>query len=138
MSDFARDQDIRTILENSRKIAVVGLSPKPYRPSHGVAAFLQNMGYKIIPVNPNIDVVLDEQSYPDISTLPNDVDTVVVFRKPRYVEAIVDEVLRHATIKYLWLQEGVVDETAATKGRKSGLTVVMDRCMLKEYRKIKD
>lgn len=135
MTNFARDEDMKMVLKNSRRIAVVGLSPKQSRPSYGVAHFLQNAGYEIIPVNPNTDEVLGKRSYPHISSIPGDIDAVDVFRKSEYVTQIVDDVLEDGRAKYVWLQEGVIDEAAAARAREAGLTVVMDRCMLKEYQR---
>jgi len=138
MTNFARDDDVKMVLKNSRRIAVIGLSPKQYRPSYGVAHFLQHAGYEIIPVNPNTDEVLGKQSYPNIAAIPGDIDTVDVFRKSQYVAAIVDDVIEDGRAKYLWLQEGVINEAAVNRAREAGLTVVMDRCMLKEYQRVKD
>jgi len=133
MTDFAREDDIRTILATTRTIAVVGLSQKPYRPSHGVSEYLQSHGYRILPVNPAYREVLGERCYPRLADLPEQPDTVDVFRNPHYVADLVDEVIA-AGIPNLWLQEGVIDEAAARKARAAGLRVVMDRCMLKEHR----
>jgi len=137
MTNFTRDEDIKMVLKNSQHIAVIGLSPKQYRPSFGVANFLQNVGYEITPVNPNADEVLGEQSYPDISSIPGDIDMVDVFRKSKYVADIVDDVIEDGRAKYLWLQEGVIDEKSASRARENGLIVVMDRCILKEYQRVR-
>lgn len=134
MTDFAREDDIRTILATTRTIAVVGLSQKPYRPSHGVSEYLQSHGYRILPVNPAYREVLGEPCSPRLADLPEQPDTVDVFRHPQYVADLVDEVIA-AGIANLWLQEGVIDEAAARKARAAGLRVVMDRCMLKEHRR---
>lgn len=134
MTDFAREEDIRSILNSSRTIAVIGLSQKPYRPSYGVSAYLQSHGYRIIPVNPAYQEVLGEPCYASLAELPEPPDTVDVFRNSRYVSGIVEEVLA-AGVPNLWLQEGVIDETAARRAREAGLRVVMDRCMLKEHRR---
>lgn len=134
MTDFAREDDIRHILATTRTIAVVGLSQKPHRPSHGVSSYLQSHGYRIIPVNPTYREVLGEKCYPRLADLPERPETVNVFRKPQFVAPLVDEVIA-AGIPNLWLQEGVIDEAAARKARAAGVRVVMNRCMLKEHRR---
>lgn len=123
---------IKRLLENARSIAVVGLSPKPDRPSHGVAADMQRFGYRILPVHPALDEVLGEKAYPDLDHLPGPVDIVDVFRAPEHVPGIVDQCIAHK-LPALWLQEGVVDERSAERAREAGIVVVMDRCIYKDY-----
>ena len=120
------------ILDRARTIAVVGLSPDPRRPSHGVARYLQRAGYRIIPVNPNADAVLGEKSYGSLRELPEPVDVVDVFRRSEFVGPIVDDVI---AIKAgaVWLQDGVIDEAAAERARAAGLDVVMDDCMMRRH-----
>jgi len=120
------------ILASARTIAVVGLSPDPRRPSHGVARYLQRVGYHIIPVNPNVDAVLGERAYPSLRQIPEPVDVVEVFRRSEFVGPIVDDAI---AIKAgaVWLQDGVVDEAAAERARASGLDVVMDDCMMRRH-----
>jgi predicted CoA-binding protein len=120
------------ILESARTIAVVGLSPDPRRPSHGVARYLQRAGYRVIPVNPNIDEVLGERAYPSLEAVPEPIDVVDVFRRSDFVGPIVDEAIaiRAAAV---WLQDGVVDEAAAERARSAGLDVVMDDCMMRRH-----
>lgn len=125
-------EQVKRLLENARSIAVVGLSPKPDRPSHGVAAAMQRFGYRIVPVHPALDEVLGEKAYPDLDHLPGPVDIVDVFRAPEYVPAIVDQCIDHK-LPALWLQEGVVDAAAAERARQAGIVVVMDRCIYKDY-----
>lgn len=125
------------ILNSSRTIAVVGLSPKPDRPSHRVASYLKANGYKIIPVNPQVGEVLGEISYPDLGSIPEPVDVVDIFRRSEEVPAIVEEAIKIG-VKTVWMQEGVINEAAAARAREAGLLVVMDRCMLKEHQKLKD
>jgi predicted CoA-binding protein len=122
----------KEILNSSRIVAVVGLSPKPDRPSHRVATYLKEQGYKIIPVNPQVGVVLGETSYSDISSIPQSVDVVDIFRRPEDVLPIVEEAIKKG-VKAIWMQEGVVNEEAATRAKDAGLLVVMDRCMRKEH-----
>jgi predicted CoA-binding protein len=120
------------ILRSARTIAVVGLSANPRRPSHGVARYLQRAGYRIIPVNPNIDEVLGERAYPTLSELPEPVDVVEVFRRSEFAGAIVDEAIAIG-VGAVWLQDGVVDEAAAERARAAGLDVVMDDCMMRRH-----
>ncbi len=125
---------IRSILEKSKTLAVVGLSSKPTRPSHGVAAYLQSRGYRIIPVNPKEKSVLGEKAYAVLDDVPAPVDVVVIFRRPAYVPEIVERAIRKGA-KVVWMQEGIVHEEAARRARAAGLEVVQDRCMLKEHAK---
>lgn len=131
------ESTIREVLENSKVIAVVGLSPKSDRPSHRVAAYLKEQGYKIIPVRPSADEILGEKAYPSLKEIPEDiqVDVVDVFRKSEDVPPIVNQAIDIGA-KAVWLQEGIVNEEAAQKAGAAGLKVVMDRCMLKEYKRL--
>jgi predicted CoA-binding protein len=128
---------IYELLSRAKTIAVVGLSESPMRPSHGVSAYMQAQGYKIVPVNPRITEALGEKSYASLLELPTEVakkvDVVDVFRRPEYVDEIVDQAIR-LKIPAIWMQEGVINEGAADKARKAGMFVVMDRCILKEHR----
>ena len=128
---------IYELLSRTKTIAVVGLSGSPMRPSHGVSAYLQTAGYKIIPVNPQIAEVLGEKSYASLLEMPLEVaekiDLVDVFRQPEFVDEIVEQAIQ-LKIPAIWLQEGVINESAAEKARKAGMFVVMDRCVLKEHR----
>jgi predicted CoA-binding protein len=126
--------DIGRLLGRVKTIAVVGLSDDPMRPSHGVSFYMQQQGYRIIPVNPTISEALGEQSYPDLASVPEQIDLVNVFRRPEHVPAIVNEAIR-LKIPAIWLQEGVVHSEAARQAREAGLSVVMDRCILKEHRR---
>lgn len=125
-------EEIRGLLQRIKTIAVVGLSASPGRPSLGVARALQGFGYRIIPINPAVAEVLGERSYPSLRDLPEPVDLVSVFRAPSQVSAIVDDSIALA-LPALWLQDGVVDETAALRARAAGLMVVMDRCLYRDY-----
>ena len=124
---------IYELLSRARMIAVVGLSNSPLRPSHGVAAYLQSQGYSIIPVNPQITEALGEKSYPSLLEVPGKIDLVDVFRRPEFVDEIVEQAIQ-LKIPAIWLQEDVINERAAEKARKAGMLVVMDRCILKEHR----
>ncbi|KPK12274.1 MAG: CoA-binding protein [Acidithiobacillales bacterium SG8_45] len=129
------DQALRRLFEETRTVAVVGLSPKASRPSHGVARALQRFGYRIIPVRPAIGEVLGEPAYATLEEVPKPIDLVDVFRAPEYVDAIVDSCIA-LRIPAIWLQEGVVNEAAAARARAAGITVVMDRCTYKDYVRI--
>jgi predicted CoA-binding protein len=122
---------IDRILDRSKTVAVVGLSDKPDRPSHHVAHFLRDKGYRIIPVNPNVHAVMGEKSYRSLSEIPGRVDLIDVFRKSEYVPGIAEEAIRVGA-KYFWMQEGVVNEEAREMLAAAGIPVVMDRCVTKE------
>ena len=128
----AEDAVVDRILSTARTIAVVGLSPHPYRASHGVARYLQRAGYRIIPVNPNIESVLGERAYPTLRDVPEPIDVVDVFRRSEYVGPIVDDAIA-VKARAVWMQDGVVDETAAERARRAGLDVVMDDCMMRRH-----
>src|SRR5258706_6713965 len=132
MSDGA---SIANLLRSARTIAVVGLSDKRWRPSYGVSEYMQRAGYRIIPVNPGLSEVLGEKSYPDVGAVPEVIDIVNIFRRSEMVPEIVDAAIAVGA-KAVWMQEGVVHEQAASRARKAGLTVIMDRCLLKEHRKL--
>ncbi len=127
--------DIRDILTASKTVAVVGLSDDPGRASHHVAAYLQEHGYRIIPVNPAVTEVLGERAYASLRDVPGPVDLVDVFRRSEAVPGIVDDAIAVGA-KAVWMQEGVVHEAAAAKARAAGLKVVMDRCTLKEHARL--
>lgn len=130
----APDSDpIAELLKRSRNIAVVGLSNNPLRPSHGVSAYMQTQGYHIIPVNPKIHGSLGEKAYPSLLEVPEKIDIVNVFRRPEFVEEVVDQAIR-LKIPAIWMQEGVVHEAAARRARQAGILVIMDRCILQEHR----
>ena len=124
------------ILNSSRVVAVVGLSPKPDRPSYRVASYLKEQGYKIIPVNPKAERILGEVCYPDLSSIPEPVDVVDIFRRPTKVANIMEETLKIGA-KAIWMQEGVINEEAAALAKETRLLVVMDRCMFKEHPKLR-
>jgi predicted CoA-binding protein len=120
-------EKIRRILRNSKTIAVVGLSPKPHRPSHQVALYLMEAGYTIIPVNPGHDDLLGHTCYPNLRAIPTLVDMVDIFRRPEAVMNIVEDAVAIDAL-YIWMQEGIVNLEAAAKAEAAGLMVVMDRC----------
>ena len=128
-------QGIRELLEKSRTIAVVGLSSKKFRPSYGVAEYMQKAGYRIIPVNPHETEVLGEKAYARLEDIPEKIDIVDIFRRSEFVAPIVDAAIR-IKASVVWMQEGVVHEDGARQARDAGLTVVMDRCILKEHMRL--
>jgi len=126
---------IRSLLESVKTIAVVGYSPKPNRPSHAIARRLQRFGYRVIPVRPGISEGLGEKAYPNLSAVPDAIDLVDVFRSPSQVPKIVDECLRLG-LKAIWMQEGAASEEAAERALAGGMTVVMDRCIARDYSRL--
>ena len=123
---------IAEVLTTYTRVAVVGLSSRPGRPSHGVAKYLKAKGYQIVPVNPNEDEVLGEKAYRSLEEVPSRVEIVEVFRRPEFVPGIVDAAIAVGA-RVLWLQEGVVHQEAAQTAKEAGLEVIMDRCILKEH-----
>ena len=128
---------IADLLRRSKTIAVVGLSRSPMRPSHGVTVYMQSRGYRIIPINPQIEECLDEKAYASLLDVPkgaaHNIDIVNIFRRSEFVGEIVDQAIQ-LKVPAIWMQEGVIDEQAAEKGRQAGIFVVMDLCILKEHR----
>ena len=124
---------ITELLKRSKTIAVVGLSDSPLRPSHGVSAYMQSQGYRIIPVNPQISEALGEPAYPSLLNVPTKIDIVNIFRRPEFVSEVVDQAIQ-LKVPVIWMQEEVVHEQAAENARRHGIFVVMDRCILQEHR----
>jgi len=127
MPDF-----VTAILEKYRTLAVVGLSSKPSRPSYDVSAYMLAQGYRIIPVNPNEESVLGQKAYRSLDEVPEPIEVVVIFRRSEYVPEVVESAIRKGA-KVVWMQEGVIHEDAARRARDAGLTVIQDRCILKEH-----
>jgi predicted CoA-binding protein len=121
--------------ENPRTIAVIGLSEVPSKPSHYVSEYMQQHGYRIYPVNPSIPEVLGEKSYPSLSDLPIKPDIVNVFRLPKFIPAIVDEMIQ-LKLPNIWVQLGIVNQEAASRAEAAGIHVVMDRCIMVEHRRL--
>jgi uncharacterized protein len=128
--------NIESLLKSAKTIAVVGLSGTPWKPSYGVSEYMQAMGYRIIPVNPNETEVLGEKAFATLDEVPFPVDIVNVFRQSRYVPEIVDAAIRIGA-KCIWMQEEVVHREAAEKAQAAGLQVVMDRCILKDHQRLR-
>ena len=124
---------IADLLKKSKTIAVVGLSDSPLRPSHGVAAYMQTQGYKIIPVNPEIKGALGEKACSSLLDVKEKIDIVDIFRRSEFVPEVVDQAIQ-LRVPVIWMQESVVHAEAAEKARRAGIFVVMDRCILKEHR----
>ncbi|MBD3216821.1 MAG: CoA-binding protein [candidate division Zixibacteria bacterium] len=135
MAENPSDDKIKEILETKKVVAVVGLSPKKERASNDVASYLKDKGYKIIPVNPGHDEILGEKSYPSLSDIPEKVDIVDIFRRPEHTGPIVDEAIS-IDADVIWLQLGIRNDEAAQKALDAGKTVVQDKCMLQEHRKL--
>ena len=128
--------EIKSILKETKTIAVIGLSPKPKRPSHSVSKAMQGFGYQIIPVRPAVDEVLGEKAYVDLESIPellqSKIDMVDVFRAPDKITPIIDACIK-LKVPLIWLQDGVVNETEAARAQAAGITVVMDRCVYRDY-----
>ena len=133
-----RDEDIKVLLKNSKNIAVVGISDKQERDSFGVAKYLVSKGYNVIPVNPSLENWQGIKSYPNLSSIPKNtrLDIVDIFRKPEAVGEIVEESIK-VKPKAIWMQLGVINEEAGKKASDSGMTVVMDKCIMVEHKKLK-
>jgi len=133
VSSPSQPDSIRDLLAAAKTIAVVGLSDNPLRPSHGVSAYMQAQGYRIIPVNPGIREALGEEAYRSLLDVPDKIDIVNVFRRPEFVDEIVDQAIQRK-IPAIWMQEEVINELAAARARQAGLFVAMDLCILKEHK----
>ncbi|MCI3950639.1 MAG: hypothetical protein K0R53_124 [Burkholderiales bacterium] len=121
------------LLQRIRNIAVVGLSPNPARPSYEVARAMQGYGFNVIPVHPGVSAVLGARAYETLADVPLPIDLVNVFRRAEHIDGVVDQCLE-LKLKALWIQEGIVNEPAAERARAAGMTVVMDRCIYRDYR----
>ncbi len=130
------DATIRALLREARTIAVVGLSNDRYRPSYGVARYLQGQGYRIVPVNPTIDEALGERAYPDLLSIPEPLDIVDIFRRSEFVGPHVDEAIQRGDTRLIWMQVGVWNSAAAQRAFDAGMTVVMSRCLMVDHRRL--
>ena len=135
--EMGKTSQEENILKTSRTVAMVGLSPDEERPSFRVASYLKGQGYKVIPVNPRFAQILEETCYPNLTSIPEKVDVVDVFRRADEIPNIVEQAIRIGA-KVVWMQEGVVNELAAARARGAGLMVVMDKCMRKEHLKMRE
>jgi predicted CoA-binding protein len=130
--EMPSSDSIYDALKSSHSIAVVGLSSRKFRPSYGVAQYMQSVGYRIIPVNPEESEILGEKCYATLEQIPEKVDIVDIFRRSEFVPEVVDSAIRIGA-KCIWMQEGVIHQEAAEKARRAGLFVVMDSCILKDH-----
>ncbi|MDA0225177.1 MAG: CoA-binding protein [Proteobacteria bacterium] len=135
MNENPSDAELRALLQGAKRIAVVGLSPKPERPSHRIARRLIEWGYEVIPVRPAMAELLGRKAYARLADVPGHLDLVDVFRAPHEIGPIVDDCIARG-LPALWLQEGVVNETEAARARAAGITVVMDRCISVDHRRL--
>jgi len=133
MASISQTDFVSELLKSAKTIAVVGLSNDPMRPSYGVSAYMQSQGYRIIPVNPQIESCLGEKAYASLLEVPEKIDIVNIFRRPEFVDEVVDQAIQLG-VPAIWMQEDVIHAKAAEKARKNGMFVVMDRCILKEHR----
>jgi len=133
LASLPQSDSIAEVLKRAKTIAVVGLSCNPLRPSHGVSAYMQTHGYRIIPVNPQVEECLGEKAYPSLLEVPAKIDIVNIFRRPEFVPEVVDQAIQ-LRVPAIWMQEDVVHQEAAEKARAAGIFVVMDCCILKEHR----
>jgi hypothetical protein len=129
------DLEITNLLRKAKTIAVVGLSDKPWRPSFGVSEYMQSQGYRVIPVNPRVGETLGAHAYESLENVPEKIDIVNIFRRSEFAGPIVDSAIRLG-VGCIWMQEGVRDEQAAARARQAGISVVMDRCILKDHRRL--
>ncbi len=130
----ANDDEIKAILEDTKTIAVLGLSPDASKDSHRVAKYLQEAGYKIVPVYPKEETILGEKVYRSLEEIPFAVDMVDIFRKPAALDPIADACIRRGDVKYFWAQKGIVNNEAAEKAEKAGMKVVQNHCTMVEHR----
>ncbi len=133
-SILTQDSQIKALLEQTKTIAVVGLSPDPTKPSYEVSSYLQSKGYKIVPVRPDTEEVLGEKAYTSLSEIPFPIDIVDIFRRVEFIPEIVDQAIKIGA-KAVWMQLGLEHEQAAQKAISNGMDVVMDRCLLIEHKK---
>lgn len=132
---MTESESITELLKNAKTIAVVGLSDSPFRSSYGVSEYMQSQGYRIIPVNPLIRESLGERAYASLSNVPEKIDIVNIFRRSDHVPDAVEEAIR-LKVPAIWMQEGVVHDAAAEKARQAGIFVMLDRCIMKEHRRL--
>ncbi len=129
------DAGLRDILRSARTVACVGVSSNPQKPSYVIFQYLLEAGYHMLPVNPTAPEVMGHRTYPDVTSIPQKVDVVQVFRKPEDVLPVVEQAIQ-AGAKVVWMQEGIVNEQAAKRAEEAGLQVVMDRCMMKTHQRL--
>jgi predicted CoA-binding protein len=136
LSNLNGDKTVRKILDETKTIAVVGLSSRRERPGYYVPAYLQRKGYRIIPVNPALSEALGEKAYPNLPSVPEPVDLVLLFRRSEAVPPFVEDAIRIGA-RAVWMQSGIANDEAAGSARGAGMDVVMDRCIMVEHRRWK-
>lgn len=129
-----KDEVIKEIFASTKTIAIIGLSPDESKDSHKVAKYLKEAGYKIVPIYPKEDEILGEKVYRSIADVPFEIDMVDMFRKPEIADSLVDESIKRGDIKVVWLQKGIVNNSALEKAQKAGLKAVQNRCTMVEHR----
>jgi len=129
------DNEIAKLLQTAKTIAVVGLSGSPWRPSFGVTQYMQSQGYRIIPVNPNVSESLGEPAYQRLEDVPEKIDVVNIFRRSEFTGEVVDSAIKLG-VRWIWMQEGVVNAEAAARAEAAGIGVIMNRCILKYHRRL--
>lgn len=132
----AHSDEIRSIFSDVKTIAVVGLSPDPSKDSHHVAEYLQQVGYKIVPIYPKDMAILGEKTYPSLADVPFAIDMVDIFRKPEALDEIADAAIARGDVKVFWAQKGIVNNAAAEKAKKAGMRVVQNKCTMVEHRSL--
>jgi uncharacterized protein len=132
----SKSEEIIEIFKNTKTIAIAGLSPDPSKASNMVAAYLQDAGFKVIPVYPKEDMILGEKVYRTISEIPFKIDMVDIFRKPDAIAEIIDEVISRGDVDTVWTQLGLVNNEAAAKAKEAGLKVVQNKCTKIEHRNL--
>lgn len=130
----ANSEEIKTIFEATKTIAVLGLSPDENKPSNRVAKYLKEQGFKIVPVYPKADEILGEKVYRSLAEIPFEVDMVDIFRKPDALDAVADACIARGDVKYFWAQEGIVNNAAAEKAKAAGMQVVQNHCTMVQHR----
>ena len=130
----ANSEEIRQIFDQVETIAVVGLSPDPSKDSHHVAAYLQQAGFKIVPIYPKEETILGEKVYASLAEVPFPIDMVDIFRKPEALDAIADACIARGDVKVFWAQKGIVNNAAAERAKAAGMTVVQNKCTMVEHR----
>lgn len=132
----ATNKDIKTIFANTKTIAIVGLSPDPTKDSNRVGAYLQSVGFRIIPIYPKEEIILGEKVYRSLTEVPCGVDMVNIFRKPDVVMQIVEDAIKRGDVKTIWMQKGIVNNEAAAKAISANMHVVQNHCTMVEYRQL--
>jgi uncharacterized protein len=132
----SNNEEIKNIFKSVKTIAIVGLSPDESKDSHRVASYLQNVGYKIVPIYPKEEMILGEKVYTSLQDIPFEIDMVNIFRKPDALDMIADACIKRGDVKVFWAQKGIVNNEAATKAKNAGMSVVQNHCSMVEHRSL--